>query len=76
MLDAARRGRVDAVLVSRLDRSGRSSLELLPNIRALTKLGVEFICIEQEPHVRPDQHRARLPDCSLPVGCVEVAQVR
>lgn len=53
VLEAARRGRVEAVLVSRLDRFGRSSLDLLANIRALSEAGVEFICIEQGLHVRP-----------------------
>ena len=54
VLDAARRGKVSAVLVSRLDLFGRSNLDLLHNIRALTAAGVEFISIEQGLHVKPN----------------------
>ena len=54
VLDAARRGKVSAVVVTRLDRFGRSSLDLLANIRALTDAGVEFLAVEQGLHVRPD----------------------
>ena len=54
VLHAARRGKVSAVLVSRLDRFGRSSLDLLHNIQALTAAGVEFMSIEQGLHVKPN----------------------
>lgn len=53
VLDAARRGKISAVIVARLDRFGRSSLDLLANIRSLTDAGVEFICTEQAVHVKP-----------------------
>jgi putative DNA-invertase from lambdoid prophage Rac len=53
ILGAARRGKLSAVIVARLDRFGRSSLDLLANIRTLTDAGVEFIAIEQGLHVRP-----------------------
>jgi len=52
VLDAARRGKVSAVLVSRLDRFGRSAADLATNIRALTAGGVEFVAVEQGLHVR------------------------
>jgi putative DNA-invertase from lambdoid prophage Rac len=54
VLDAARRGKLSAVLVQRLDRFGRSSLDLLANISALRDAGVEFIAVEQGLHVRPN----------------------
>lgn len=53
ILEAARRGKVEAVLVARLDRFGRSSLDLLGNIRTLTDAGVRFICTEQAIDVQP-----------------------
>lgn len=54
VLAAARRGKIDAVLVTRLDRFGRSSLDLLSNIRALTDAGCRFTCTEQAIDIRPD----------------------
>lgn len=53
VLEAARRGKVGAVLVTRLDRFGRSSLDLLGNIRSLTDAGCRFVCTEQAIDVRP-----------------------
>ena len=53
VLDAARRGEVAAVFVMRLDRWGRSSLDLLANIKALTSAGVRFACVEQSIDVQP-----------------------
>jgi putative DNA-invertase from lambdoid prophage Rac len=53
VLEAARRGKVDALLVTRLDRFGRSSLDLLANIRALTDAGVRFVCTEQAIDIKP-----------------------
>lgn len=53
VLAAARKGRVRAVLVTRLDRFGRSSLDLLSNIRALTNAGVRFTCTEQAIDILP-----------------------
>jgi DNA invertase Pin-like site-specific DNA recombinase len=52
-LDAARKGKVSAVIVTRLDRFGRSSLDLLANIRALTDAGVRFTCTEQAIDIKP-----------------------
>ncbi len=53
VLEAARRGKIGAVLVTRLDRFGRSSLDLLANIRALTDAGARFACTEQAIDIRP-----------------------
>lgn len=54
VLEAARRGEISAVLVTRLDRFGRSAPDLLANIRALRDAGCEFIAIEQGLHVQPN----------------------
>jgi len=54
VMDAARRGRIDVVLVQRLDRWGRSTLDLLANIRQLRTAGVIFIAITQGLEVRPE----------------------
>jgi putative DNA-invertase from lambdoid prophage Rac len=53
VMDAARRGEVVAVLVWKLDRFGRSSLDVLSNIRALTEAGVRFIAVTQGLDVKP-----------------------
>jgi putative DNA-invertase from lambdoid prophage Rac len=53
VLEGARRSEVDAVFVMRLDRFGRSSLDLLTNIRAITDAGVRFACIEQAIDIQP-----------------------
>lgn len=47
VLELARRGRVDAVLVWKLDRFGRSALDLLTNIQALSAAGVRFVAVTQ-----------------------------
>jgi DNA invertase Pin-like site-specific DNA recombinase len=53
LLDAARRGKVDAVLCWKLDRFGRSVLDVLGNVRALEAAGVRFIVTTQGLDVRP-----------------------
>lgn len=53
VLDAARRGRVKAVLVHKLDRWGRSALDVLHNIRVLEEAGVEFVVTSQGLHIKP-----------------------
>jgi DNA invertase Pin-like site-specific DNA recombinase len=53
VMDAARRGRIAAVLVHKLDRWGRSALDVLHNIRTLEEAGVEFIVTSQGLHIRP-----------------------
>jgi putative DNA-invertase from lambdoid prophage Rac len=47
VLSWARRGKLDAVLVWKLDRWGRSTLDVLANVRALTDAGVRFVCTTQ-----------------------------
>jgi putative DNA-invertase from lambdoid prophage Rac len=54
IMDAAQRGRLDVVIVQRLDRWGRSTLDLLTNIRRLRSAGVAFVAIAQGLEVRPD----------------------
>ena len=54
VIEAARRNRVEAVLVYKLDRFGRSALDLLSNIRVLENAGVRFIATSQGIDIRPD----------------------
>lgn len=54
VLEAARRGKVDAVLVWKLDRFGRSALDLLANLRELEANGVRFVAVTQGLDIRPD----------------------
>jgi DNA invertase Pin-like site-specific DNA recombinase len=53
VLDAARRGEIDAVMCWKLDRFGRSVLDVLSNVRALEAAGVRFIVTTQGLDVRP-----------------------
>jgi putative DNA-invertase from lambdoid prophage Rac len=53
VMDSARRGQVGAVLVWKLDRFGRSSLDVLSNIRSLTDGGVRFVAVTQGLDVKP-----------------------
>lgn len=53
VLAAARRHETDAVLVWKLDRFGRSSLDLLANLRALEDAGVRFIATSQGIDLKP-----------------------
>jgi len=54
VMDAAQRGALDVVLVQRIDRWGRSTLDLLTNIRRLRSAGVAFVAIAQGLEVRPE----------------------
>ncbi len=54
LMQAAGRGRIDVVLVWKLDRFGRSALDLLANLRALEDAGVRFTSITQGLDLRPD----------------------
>lgn len=47
VMEAARRGEIDAVVVWKLDRFGRSSLDVLSNIQQLTNAGVRFVATTQ-----------------------------
>lgn len=53
VLDAARRGQVQAVLVWKLDRFGRSALDLLSNIHQLENAGVRFVATSQGIDIKP-----------------------
>lgn len=65
ILDAAQRGAIDVVIVQRLDRWGRSTLDLLANLRRLRSAGVAFVAIAQGLEVRA-QHDA-VSDLTLTV---------
>jgi len=54
VMEAARKGEVEAILVWKLDRFGRSSLDVLSNIRTLTNSGVRFVAVTQGLDVRPE----------------------
>lgn len=53
VLEAASRGKVCALLVWKLDRFGRSALDLLGNIRLLEREGVRFVAITQGIDIQP-----------------------
>lgn len=54
VLEAARLGKVDALLVYKLDRAGRSALDLLANIRELVEVhGVRFVVTSQGLDLKP-----------------------
>jgi DNA invertase Pin-like site-specific DNA recombinase len=52
VLEAARRGEVEAVLVWKLDRFGRSAFDLLANIRQLEAAGARFVAVTQGIDIR------------------------
>lgn len=54
VLRAARRGKIDCVLVWKLDRFGRSALDLLTNLRHLENAGVRFIATSQGIDIQPN----------------------
>ena len=54
VLAAVERGAIDVVLVQRLDRWGRSTLDLLANLRRLRAAGVRFVAIAQGLEVRAE----------------------
>jgi DNA invertase Pin-like site-specific DNA recombinase len=53
LLEAARRGKIEAVIVWKLDRFGRSALDLLANIRQLEDAGVRFVAVTQGIDIKP-----------------------
>ncbi len=53
VLAASQRGAIDVVLVQRLDRWGRSTLDLLANLRRLRSAGVGFVAVAQGLEVNP-----------------------
>jgi putative DNA-invertase from lambdoid prophage Rac len=54
LLDMAARGELDVVLVWKLDRFGRSALDLLANLRRLEDCGVRFVAVTQGIDLKPD----------------------
>lgn len=54
MMRAAREGRIDAVLVWKLDRFGRSAIEVLSFVSELTDRRVRFVCLTQGIDVGPE----------------------
>ena len=54
ILEAAQRGKVDIVIVWKLDRFGRSAFDLLANIRKLEDAGVRFIALTQGIDIKPN----------------------
>jgi putative DNA-invertase from lambdoid prophage Rac len=53
LLDHARRGLIDVVVVWALDRFGRSALDVLGNIQHLADAGVRFVCTSQGIDIKP-----------------------
>lgn len=53
LLAAAQRGQLGAVVVWKLDRFGRSALDLLANLRVLERAGVRFIASSQGIDLAP-----------------------
>jgi len=69
IIEAARRGEADAVLVWKLDRFGRSALDVLANIRELENCGVRFIVTTQGIDIRPGgDENTKGPPGSCPGG--------
>jgi putative DNA-invertase from lambdoid prophage Rac len=54
VLELVRRRRADVVLVWKLDRFGRSALDVLANVREIEQCGATFACISQPIEVGPD----------------------
>jgi DNA invertase Pin-like site-specific DNA recombinase len=54
LMEAARKGAIDVVAVWKLDRFGRSTVDLLDNIKALGTAGVRFTATSQGLDVKPD----------------------
>ncbi len=63
VLEAAQRGAIDVVIVQRLDRWGRSTLDLLANLRRLRSAGVAFVAIAQGLEVHPQHDAVSDPSC-------------
>lgn len=53
VLAAARKGAIDVVMVWKLDRFGRSTLDLLANIEQLQAAGVRFLATTQGLDIKP-----------------------
>ena len=53
VMEAARKGAIAAVVVYKLDRFGRSALDVLANVKTLTDAGCRFVCVTQGLDVHP-----------------------
>jgi len=53
VMEAARKGKFDVLVVWKLDRFGRSTLDLLSNIRQLHTSGVRFVATTQGLDLKP-----------------------
>jgi DNA invertase Pin-like site-specific DNA recombinase len=53
VVEAAQRGDIDVVLAWKLDRVGRSALDLLATLRTLDDAGVRFVATSQGIDIRP-----------------------
>jgi DNA invertase Pin-like site-specific DNA recombinase len=53
VLEAVRKGKVTCVMVHKLDRWGRSALDVMHNIRQLEEAGAEFVVTSQGLHIKP-----------------------
>jgi putative DNA-invertase from lambdoid prophage Rac len=53
LLAQSRRGLIDVVVVWKLDRFGRSALDVLANIQALADAGVRFVAVTQGIDIKP-----------------------
>lgn len=54
VMDAARAGRIDAILVWKLDRFGRSMIDVVTKLEELKSLGVRFISTSQGVDLGPE----------------------
>jgi hypothetical protein len=65
LMEAARRREIDVVLVSRLDRWGRSLADLVVTLNELNELGVGFVSLNEALDLRTPTGRAM---AGLPLG--------
>ncbi|WP_242392004.1 recombinase family protein [Anaeromyxobacter oryzisoli] len=70
VMDAARRGEVRAVLVWKLDRLGRSVLDLARNVDELRRAGVRLVAVTQGIDLDPDR-----PDAAAKMAADMLAAV-
>ena len=59
ILRAARKREIDTVLVWKLDRWGRSLIDLMASLRELTELGVGFVSVTEALDLELVMHRSR-----------------
>jgi len=71
VMEMARRREIDALLVWKLDRFGRSSLDVLTQIEELRRLGVRFISTTQGIDVKPDSDPTVKLTLTVLAACAE-----